>query len=105
MDQASLRHTLTPSWLTVRKVKSLATLEHYLHDIQYIPDTKNQATDALTKPLDIRWECCQVSQSSITQLLVQNLTEWLQEVTTEVQDDRCSEDIVQILEFEDSYDH
>jgi hypothetical protein len=65
----------------------LATLQNYTYDIRSFPGAKNQAADTLTRRPDFRREHCQVSQYQFTHLVVQDLAEWLQEVTAEMKDD------------------
>jgi len=55
--------------------------------------------------LDFRQECCHGSQCWLTQLVVQDLTEWLWDVATEKKDDTWSKDVVQILVFRDCTEH
>jgi hypothetical protein len=104
-DHASLRHILTQPRLTARQMEYLATLQKYTYDIRYIPGATNQAADALTRRPDFRRERCQVSQCRLTQLVIQDSTEWLQEVAAETKDDNWSKEVVQILVSKDSQVH
>jgi hypothetical protein len=83
----------------------LATLQNYIYDIQYIPGTKNQVADALSRCPDFIYERCQVSQCRLTQLVVKDSAEWLQEVTAETKDDNWSKEIVQILASKNGQEH
>jgi len=102
IDQASLRNILTQPRLTARQMEYLATLHNYTYDTWYIPGAKKQVADALTRHLDFRRELCQVSQRRPTQVVVQDSTEWLREVTAETNDGSWSKDMIQILVSKDS---
>jgi hypothetical protein len=83
----------------------LPTLQNYTYDIQYFPRAKNQAADTLTTPPDFMRERCQVSQFQLTQLVVQDSTEWLREVAAETKDDSWSNYMVQIILSKDTQEH
>jgi predicted secreted protein len=71
--------------------------QSYPYDIPYIPGAKNLAADTLTRPAEFRQECCHISQCRLMQLVVQNSTEWLREVTAETEDNSWRKDMVHIL--------
>jgi hypothetical protein len=80
-------------------------LQSYTYDLQYFPCPKTQAADTLMTRPDFMRERCHVSQFQLTQLVVQDSTEWLREVAAETKDDSWSNDMVQIILSKDTQEH
>jgi len=105
MGEANFSHIKTWPHLSTRCTVYTATFQIDTYDICYIPHAETVAGDPLSRQLDLRQECCQSSQCWVTQLVIQNSTEWLCIVATLTKDDSWSTELVQILVSKYSQEH